>query len=261
MSNYAIWASPLPCEKLDKRVGTPGYAAPEMLLATKKKTYDARCDLFALGVILFVLLGATTLFDPMGDASDAILASRIKQGKWQFHDEAWAKISSEAKEVVSKLLEVKLMTGGTWMMCWRRRGSPGARHQYRSATTSGCAPSIRLGGPGPPRSARPALVASAPVAAAHHSANWNAVGRGAGGIKGGLRRARRRGYLEASGDRGDGVPTGDRNAFGEASSAQATARFPSRSSPGSWPRSATVRGGPRRVQGLVEIMGPSTQPP
>ena len=33
-----------PCEKLDKRVGTPGYAAPEMLLATKKKTYDARCD-------------------------------------------------------------------------------------------------------------------------------------------------------------------------------------------------------------------------
>ena len=28
-----------PCEKLDKRVGTPGYAAPEMLLATKKKTY------------------------------------------------------------------------------------------------------------------------------------------------------------------------------------------------------------------------------
>ncbi len=70
-----------PCEKLDKSVGTPGYAAPEMLLATKKKTYDARCDLFALGVILFVLLGGYHPFDPLGDASDAILASRIKQGK------------------------------------------------------------------------------------------------------------------------------------------------------------------------------------
>ena len=36
----------------------------KMLLATKKKTYDARCDLFALGVILFVLLGAITLSTP-----------------------------------------------------------------------------------------------------------------------------------------------------------------------------------------------------
>ena len=77
------------------------------MLATTKTTYAARCDLFALGVILFVLLGGYHPFDPMGDASDAILASRIKQGKWQFHDEAWAKISTEAKEVVSKLLEVK----------------------------------------------------------------------------------------------------------------------------------------------------------
>ena len=52
-----------------------------MLLATKKKTYDARCDLFALGVILLYSAGGYHPFDPMGDASDAILASRIKAGQ------------------------------------------------------------------------------------------------------------------------------------------------------------------------------------
>ena len=42
------------------------------------------------------------------------------------------------------------MTDGTWMMFSRRRGSPGAPLQSRSATTSGCARSIKRDGRGPP---------------------------------------------------------------------------------------------------------------
>ena len=159
-----------PCEKLDKRVGTPGYAAPEMLLATKKKTYDARCDLFALGVILFVLLGGYHPFDPMGDASDAILASRIKQGKWQFHDEAWAKISPEAKDVVRHLLAVKPddrwdvddVLSSPWVAGSASSAPIGNNERLRAFNQARrtWAAAIRAA----------ALVASAPVAAAHHSA-------------------------------------------------------------------------------------------
>ena len=41
------------------------------------------------------------------------LASRIKQGKWQFHDEAWEDLPEEG---CCELLAVKLMTDGTWTM-------------------------------------------------------------------------------------------------------------------------------------------------
>lgn len=158
-----------PCDKLDRRVGTPGYAAPEMLTATKKKTYDARCDLFALGVILFVLLGGYHPFDPVGDASDAILASRIKQGKWRFHDEAWARISPEAKEVVSKLLEVKPDDRGSvddvlaspWVSGNASTAPIGNNAKLRAFNQARrtWAAAIRAA----------ALVGSAPLAATHHA--------------------------------------------------------------------------------------------
>ena len=39
--------------------GTPGYVAPEVI---GKKPYDARCDIWSLGVIIFVLLSGTPPF-------------------------------------------------------------------------------------------------------------------------------------------------------------------------------------------------------
>mmetsp|Transcript_13697 Transcript_13697/g.42402 ORF Transcript_13697/g.42402 Transcript_13697/m.42402 type:complete len:530 (-) Transcript_13697:59-1648(-) len=93
-----------PCSRLDQRVGTPGYAAPEMLDATSK--YDERVDVFALGVILFVLLAGYHPFDPAGDASDAVVGKRIKKGDYCFHEDAWRGISEDARDVVRQLLQV-----------------------------------------------------------------------------------------------------------------------------------------------------------
>ena len=39
-------------EYLFVRCGTPGYVAPEVLLG---KSYDLKCDVFSIGVILFIL--------------------------------------------------------------------------------------------------------------------------------------------------------------------------------------------------------------
>ena len=108
-------------------------------------------------------------------ASDAILASRTKQGKWQFHDEAWAKISPEAKDVVSHLLAVKPddrwdvddVLASPWVAGSASSKPIGNNERLRAFNQARrtWAAAIRAA----------ALVASAPVAAAHHSANKGAL--------------------------------------------------------------------------------------
>jgi serine/threonine protein kinase len=40
--------------------GTPGYVAPELL---KKIPYDWQCDMWSLGVVVFILLGGYAPFE------------------------------------------------------------------------------------------------------------------------------------------------------------------------------------------------------
>ncbi|CAN0189555.1 unnamed protein product [Ascophyllum nodosum] len=90
---------------LTTQCGTPGYVAPEILL---RKNYDEAVDMWSVGVITYILLGG---YPPFHDENQArqlatSLFAKIKKGIYTFHDEYWADISPEAKDLIAKMLTV-----------------------------------------------------------------------------------------------------------------------------------------------------------
>jgi calcium-dependent protein kinase len=85
-------------EKMKTVVGTPYYVAPEVL----KGSYDKRCDVWSLGVILFVFLCGYPPFE--GDNNKEIFKNVLKQ-ELTFDPADWTTVSKEAKDLVSKMLE------------------------------------------------------------------------------------------------------------------------------------------------------------
>ncbi|EAS04135.3 calcium-dependent kinase (macronuclear) [Tetrahymena thermophila SB210] len=86
-------------EKLTKRIGTPFYVAPEILT---KKPYDEKCDVWSLGVIMYILLCG---YPPFWGQTDQEIYEKVKKGKFEFYDEDWADRSSDAKDLISKMLQ------------------------------------------------------------------------------------------------------------------------------------------------------------
>jgi len=87
-------------EKMNTACGTPGFVAPEIL---RNKAYTDKVDLWSTGVILYILLCG---FPPFYDESTAKLYGKIKRGEYDFPDPYWTDISSEAKDLVKKMLTV-----------------------------------------------------------------------------------------------------------------------------------------------------------
>jgi calcium-dependent protein kinase len=90
-----IWE---PNTKMALSCGTLAYVAPEVL----DKSYTNKCDLWSLGVVIFILLVGYMPFA----GSESHQVQMIKAGKCNFRKESWAKVSKEASEFVGKLLLV-----------------------------------------------------------------------------------------------------------------------------------------------------------
>merc|ERR1719510_2529738 len=81
---------------------TPYYVAPEVFGMEK---YDKSCDIWSLGVILYMALGG---YPPFNSNSKGPLSpgmkSRIKYGLYEFHDPEWTHVSNEAKDLIRGML-------------------------------------------------------------------------------------------------------------------------------------------------------------
>lgn len=88
--------------------GTRAYSAPEINFGNdpsrKGKKYTAKVDVWSMGVILFVILGAYHPFDPFGNLKDDEIWERITFGAWDFNDKVWDSISPQAKDLLKKMI-------------------------------------------------------------------------------------------------------------------------------------------------------------
>lgn len=87
--------------------GTWIYCAPEVLRVRREKTgsYSMKCDMFSIGLILFVVLAGYHPFDIDGTDDEEKMQQCIVDGGWSFDDPAWAEVSEKAKDLIKQLLE------------------------------------------------------------------------------------------------------------------------------------------------------------
>ncbi|RTG89736.1 calcium/calmodulin-dependent protein kinase (CaM kinase) II [Schistosoma bovis] len=80
--------------------GTPGYLSPEVL---RKEPYGKAVDVWACGVILYILLVG---YPPFWDEDQNRLYSQIKSGAYDYPSPEWDTVTPEAKNLINLMLTV-----------------------------------------------------------------------------------------------------------------------------------------------------------
>ena len=78
-------------------VGSSYYIAPEVL----KQKYNKECDLWSVGVILYMFIVGHAPFDGCDDDE---ITDNIQKGVYRKDDKRWKKASKEVKDLIQKLL-------------------------------------------------------------------------------------------------------------------------------------------------------------
>eukprot|EP00911_Craspedida_sp_UC1_P002337 UC1_evm1s1757 len=100
-------------------VGTPEYMAPEVVDALtlgQARAYDQRCDVWSLGVIVYIMLSGDPPFSgdcgitcgwregkPCEECAENLL-EEIQAGYFDFAAPAWRRVSGAAKDLIARML-------------------------------------------------------------------------------------------------------------------------------------------------------------
>lgn len=85
-------------ENFTLKVGSPYYIAPEVL----KHDYNNKCDIWSIGVILYILLVG---YPPFKAKNKNDLFNKIKTGSYSMEGPGWNRVSAQAKDLVTHMLE------------------------------------------------------------------------------------------------------------------------------------------------------------
>eukprot|EP00914_Ancora_sagittata_P001760 GHVO01004200.1.p1 GENE.GHVO01004200.1~~GHVO01004200.1.p1 ORF type:complete len:523 (+),score=99.29 GHVO01004200.1:36-1604(+) len=84
-------------KKMKDKIGTAYYIAPEVLHGT----YDEKCDVWSIGVILYILLSGCP---PFYGSTEFEILKRVETGKFSFNLPQWRKVSEPAKDLIRRML-------------------------------------------------------------------------------------------------------------------------------------------------------------
>lgn len=81
-----------------KVYGTSYYIAPEVM----QGKYTAKCDLWSIGVILYIMLCG---LPPFNGGTDDEIMQKVKIGKYNFNHKPFKLCSDESKDLIKQLLQ------------------------------------------------------------------------------------------------------------------------------------------------------------
>lgn len=104
LTDFGFAKENLPNSDLRTPCYTPYYVAPEVLGPEK---YDKSCDIWSLGVIMYILLcGFPPFYSNHGLAISPGMKKRIRLGQYTFPEPEWAKVTDDAKDLIKGMLQI-----------------------------------------------------------------------------------------------------------------------------------------------------------
>jgi len=88
-------------DAMNEQLGTPSYMAPE-LWSTTGEEYDSSVDMWAVGVVTYMMLSGQR---PFHHQDPKVKADMIRRSPLEFPSPTWDKVSAEAKDFCSCLMQ------------------------------------------------------------------------------------------------------------------------------------------------------------
>ncbi|XP_026194590.1 calcium-dependent protein kinase 2 [Cyclospora cayetanensis] len=96
--DFGLAARFKPGQPMRTRAGTPYYVSPQVL----EGRYGPECDIWSAGVMMYILLCG---YPPFNAPSDRGIMNKVRTGHYTFPDAEWGKVSLQAKDLISRLLD------------------------------------------------------------------------------------------------------------------------------------------------------------